>query len=196
MFNNKHTKLASRVLNESVSIDDFTPESLHFLRDVKKQHDKADKEERKRLRKYAQRIYEYGEPLEVQRLKEYDDKVLNDGELFRPGTLNDYNMWFLDYLKQSGKITHYYDYSFNPSAWFVVNNTQKRVFLKTLRVSVSSSRRGVLLRIFINSMIAVKTHMCMVGRMEKLSFRVVISHGCRCTRTRLTNKFLRSPTVF
>lgn len=129
MFNKNHTKLAN-VLGGAVSTNDFTLESLQFLRDVKKQYDKTNKEERKRLRKYAQRIYEYGEPLEFQRLKEYDEKVLNDSELFRPGALNDYNMWLLDYLKQGGKITHYYDYSFNPSAWFVVNNTQKRVFLK------------------------------------------------------------------
>ena len=73
MFNKNHTKLAN-VLGGAVSTNDFTLESLQFLRDVKKQYDKANKEERKRLRKYAQRIYEYGEPLEFQRLKEYDEK--------------------------------------------------------------------------------------------------------------------------
>ena len=59
--------------------------------------------------------------------------MLNDGELFRPGTLNDYNMWLLDYLKQGGKITHHYDYNFDPDRLLIVNNPQKRVFLKNPR---------------------------------------------------------------
>lgn len=36
MFNNKHTKLASKITQGAIGIDDFTPESIQFLRDVKK----------------------------------------------------------------------------------------------------------------------------------------------------------------
>lgn len=110
MFNNKYTKLASKITQGAIGIDDFTPESIQFLRDVKKQHDQADTEK-----------------------MSCDEKVLADRDLFQPGTLDDYNMWLLEYLKQGGGITHHYDYNFNPRRWLIVNNTQKRVFLKNHR---------------------------------------------------------------
>lgn len=101
MFNRNHTKLEN-VLGGSVSINDFTPESLQFLRDVKKQHDKADTEKRKAFNERASREYT-GDRRQLMALMSCDDKVLADRDLFQPGTLNDYNMWLLEYLKQGGK---------------------------------------------------------------------------------------------
>lgn len=128
MFNKNHTKLAN-VLGGAVSTNDFTLESLQFLRDVKKQHDKADTKKRKAFKERAAREYT-GDRRQLRELINCDEKVLADCDLFQPGTLDDYNMWLLDYLKQGGKITHHYDYNFNNHQWLVVHNTQKRVFLQ------------------------------------------------------------------
>lgn len=133
MFKKNHTKFAE-VLGGAVSVDDFTPESLKFLRDVKEQQDKADAQEWEEVKQQAAREFEYsGDHRRALEIMNCDEKVLNDRELFRAGTLDDYNMWLLDYLKQGGKITHYYDYNFQRRYWRVVNNTQKRVFLKNPR---------------------------------------------------------------
>lgn len=133
MFNNKHTKLASKIMQGSaIGIDDFTPESIQFLRDVKKQYDKADTEKRKAFNERAAREYT-GDRRQLMALMSCDNKVLADRDLFQPGTLDDYNMWLLEYLKQGGGITHHYDYNFNPRRWLIVNNTQKRVLLTNHR---------------------------------------------------------------
>lgn len=97
---------------------------------MKKQHDKADTEKRQELKKLVSG--EYG--IYHQRPSDISDEdVLSDNELFRPGTVDDYNVWLLDYLKQGGKITNYYDYNFDPDDLLIVNNPQKRVFLKNPR---------------------------------------------------------------
>lgn len=131
MFNKNHTKLAN-VLGGAVSTNDFTLESLQFIRDVKKQHDQADTEKRKALKERTAREYT-GDPRRLRELMSCDEKVLADRDLFCLGNLDDYNMWLLDYLKQGGKITHHYDYNFNPRRCLIVNNTQKRVFLNNHR---------------------------------------------------------------
>lgn len=86
MFNKNHTKLAN-VLGGAVSTNDFTLESLQFLRDVKKQHDQADTEKRKALKERTAREYT-GDPRRLRELMSCDEKVLADRDLFQPGTLS------------------------------------------------------------------------------------------------------------
>ena len=173
MFKKNHTKFAE-VLGGAVSVDDFTPESLKFLRDVKEQQDKADAQEWEEVKQQAARGFEYsGDHRRALEIMNCDEKVLNDRELFRPGTLDDYNMWLLDYLKQGGKITHYYDYNFQWRYLRVVNNTQKRVFLKNPDTSNSSSLKGTLSKICIPNMIVGQQHIFTAGRTGKPSLRDV-----------------------
>lgn len=119
-----------------VTVGDLTPEALQVLMGVKKSQERADAKERTWEEEQKQRELEY--KLE----KENNNQYLSDPEIFRKSTLEDYNKWLLAYIKQGGRITHYYNYSYPTYENLVVLNPGADI--KLLGMYGASSRNFII----------------------------------------------------
>ena len=105
-----------------VTVADLTPEALQILMGVKEGQERADAEERAWRARMEQQ--------EQQRQQENvnNSKYLSDPEIFREATLDDYNEWLLAWIKQGGKIAHYYSRPYDDD-YLVVQNPAAEIEL-------------------------------------------------------------------